>query len=631
MASLSQASKDHQQATSKLELRLAEVERHLAARDRAAADPPVKPPRQSETEQEEEDDPHSILEYRLGETIWDTVAIVGLPELGSGASAVLLASMLLNALTQAYICWVLVHSEKFISQNAFKDLLQAAERWRISEAHDHTAVDAGGVSLVSRVCGQDAALSVAGTQSTILGEINAYLGLQPYQLSPTSVGTGPLLCSVCLFLFTVLILRELRRLFCSVHAVGALPRGCTRLEEGRLVAISRQRLACVLAMGVLRATIAIALLYTGVTWLASTSSITNLILNAAALGFVLDLDERIYETTVPARVQSFIASLEPLRYRRAPYYMEALAPLVSTIGIVTTCILALVMPISRDMLAVKQALCAGNLDFAVGENPAGFAVARLTTPFGQASQEHNLKVLAVQELRALPRDGTPRYSGLGTSDFHFARDVTMTLEDLSEVSMCEDMDVFAGGVAVKEQPFGFLTIREETGLYRGQSFAERPFRCADYQAFCDSEGLMRVWCPLTCGCDDARSGLAFSQPAKGCPRSCVARAASAIANESCVDMNVSNTSAWERYWRGYQKAMLDELPLKAPEVQRFVAHQIATGCSGLAPDPLGVQDFCDDTFPALRNNGIGAISAFCPARCCRRPNPTAFCPSDCGG
>ena len=60
--------------------------------------------------------------------------------------------------------------------------------------------------------------------------------------------------------------------------------------------------------------IAAVLLYTGILWLSHTSSMTDLILNAAALGFIMDTDELLFAATTPAVVHNVVSRLEPLSY-----------------------------------------------------------------------------------------------------------------------------------------------------------------------------------------------------------------------------------------------------------------------------------------------------------------------------
>lgn len=632
---LSEQAKGDRDVVGTMEARLAELERRLDALDGGGCDEKLLALEEKGPEPVENADEEAVLlEHTLGETLWDAPALIGLPELGGFCSStMLLLSMLLNALVQIYITWVLVNSESFISTGVWKDMGESVGRWRTNEAHESSAVDAAGVSLASRVCGQDDSLQVAGAQTNTLAEINAYLGLASYELQTTSLGTGPLLCSVCILLFAVLVLKDLRSTCSSLLAVFALPRGHTRVEDGRLAAVSRPRLAFFLALQLLRVLVSAALLYTGVMWLSYTSSITDLILNAAALGFVMDLDELLFETTVPGLVQKFVAGLAPVKYRKPPCYMEAVLPLLMLVAIVATSVAVLILPQIDDMLAVKDVMCAGNLDFAIQRNGVGFVAGKATVAFDpDAGAVDTIEIKAVKELKSLDlaQPGLiVQYAQPSINEQNFVRDSTMTIAQMAAQSYCEDMDTFNGGVAVREFPVWFMTVRHETGINRGSTHAEVPWRCADYARFCGAMALLRNICPITCGCTRPRSGLLISQSVMGCPASCEPIRAQALLNESCADRNVAGTPEWTNYWRSYRMVMTTLFPQLGSSYDAFISSKIALGCSDTAPDPTAGHDFCSGDAPLVKANGMGTIRGFCPALCCSGPNPSPKCPRAC--
>ena len=95
-------------------------------------------------------------------------------------------------------------------------------------------------------------------------------------------------------------------IFCMI----ALPHHTTQLKDHTLMAISSLRLLCMLILSLVRFGICAALLYSGTMWLSSTGSIGDLILNAAALGFVMDVDELFFSTIVPSSVSRLVQVLE---------------------------------------------------------------------------------------------------------------------------------------------------------------------------------------------------------------------------------------------------------------------------------------------------------------------------------
>mmetsp|Transcript_10687 Transcript_10687/g.33830 ORF Transcript_10687/g.33830 Transcript_10687/m.33830 type:complete len:669 (+) Transcript_10687:123-2129(+) len=645
VSGLSEDVKQDREAARSIEVRLTEIERLLAELrsqqpaqvqgplQQLAGDP--EPPQTEEPQPEVKGGQEAIanntndyLECSLGGTVWDAPVIIGLPEVCHGASAVLMVNLLLNLFVQLSMTWFLLNTKSFVNSDFFKELKKEADTWRLTEGHAHDKTDARSVNLVSRVCGQDETLSEATAQLGTLQEINDYLGLDPYQLEDPQI-KGIALCIVCVILFILLVFQELRAAASSLLAVAALPRGCTRLEGGRFTAISRPRFVFVLSIGLVRGSVAVGLLCAGVMWLSSTSSVTDLILNAAALGFIIDFDECLWQTTVPAMVQQFANGLAPLRYRRPPFHLEALIPMLCTVVVVIISLTALILPFGRDMIAVKQAFCGDFMDFDVRMNPAGYIASRRTRPYSEAESMVGTRIAAVKELMDYVPGQHVQYSSWSTDGIAFFRDRDMTLDEQASSGNCtRDLD---RTVWTSIRPFWFLAVRETSGVHRGLSLSEQPWRCADYVAFCDIQaGLVRYLCPISCGCADPRSGLLMNKPKKGCPKKCQEELTQALANASCVDGNVSNTVAWTRYWKTFERTTVARLgdPKQAAAIRLYVERKIALGCSDMTKDITG-GDACDEESGPYAHEGLGAIHGFCPARCCRGPAPNAQCPRAC--
>lgn len=343
-----------------------------------------------------------------------------------------------------------------------------------------------------------------------------------------------------------------------------------------------------------------------------------------------DLDELHFAATLPVLAKKFVDGLAPLRYWKPSFFLDAIVPLALTFATVVVCYLALVLPIIQDMILVKQALCGGNLDFVVAVNPAGFPVGRRTPPFsGGEVGITGAKDRAIQELREAEMGGTLQYSYFATTPAMFQSWSQQTLLDLGDISTCDDLDVYNNGRDLENFPVFFTAIREATGLHSGSSMTEQIWRCADHARFCDTDGLLRNRCPITCGCADPRSGLALSQHSHGCPPACANRVSQLVANMSCVDLDVANTPAWARYWNSYQAAVLKMFPEAPYEFHDFVRRKIASGCNDTAPDPFLGEHLCDESSPIVRGGGFGTIYAFCPAQCCNRPGHNPNCPAAC--
>ena len=119
-----------------------------------------------------------------------------------------------------------------------------------------------------------------------------------------------------------------------------------------------------------RTAVAVSMLYAGTQWLARTTNITDLILNAVALEAVLQIDEMIFTSLFPKKLQAAIYELEPVkvRYNRRWGQIESCLVLCTFVTVVLAPFFLWVHALAGDMLAVKAEYCAGNKDFVVSLN-----------------------------------------------------------------------------------------------------------------------------------------------------------------------------------------------------------------------------------------------------------------------
>merc|ERR1712099_26415 len=79
-----------------------------------------------------------------------------------------------------------------------------------------------------------------------------------------------------------------------------------------IVEVTTIRFVCSMVTGILQLGIALSLLVSGSLWLVRTTSIADLMLNAVALSYVMQLDELIYSVLVPKKVTMLVQNMEPL-------------------------------------------------------------------------------------------------------------------------------------------------------------------------------------------------------------------------------------------------------------------------------------------------------------------------------
>jgi len=134
---------------------------------------------------------------------------------------------------------------------------------------------------------------------------------------------GPLLSCLVLMMWTLCVLKEFRHIGDFLLAVWNLPRGSDtilavneRTRRVRLEQISLQRCVMATCSGAVQFTVATTLLVVGSKWLASTVSLTDLLLNAVALQFIMEIDELVFHVLCSVKIKTITTSLHPLALPR---------------------------------------------------------------------------------------------------------------------------------------------------------------------------------------------------------------------------------------------------------------------------------------------------------------------------
>merc|ERR1711862_1038449 len=97
----------------------------------------------------------------------------------------------------------------------------------------------------------------------------------------------------------------------------------------------------------------------GSLWLAKTTDIENIVLNAAALAFILDVDEILYEALVPGSVKALGRALEPFSLSESSY-VEWFSPVAHAVGVtifILIVVAAAVMPSENGMYDIAHVMC----------------------------------------------------------------------------------------------------------------------------------------------------------------------------------------------------------------------------------------------------------------------------------
>eukprot|EP00438_Fugacium_kawagutii_P026423 Skav202845 [mRNA] locus=scaffold954:3431:9655:- [translate_table: standard] len=184
------------------------------------------------------------------------------------------------------------------------DVAVVSIRWRRWSGHamsEYSTVSRE--SLAERVCALDKSLSTSGIQVLLYENIGKYL--KPEAQGYEVLFTGPVLCLVALVCWYLMVAKEAGHALALHRGIMATPVGPTRMDARenpftchvhyRLRAIPKRRKTYSAILLLYRLAIAVMLLFVGTYFLVYTVSVTELILNAVALGIILDIDDLLFD------------------------------------------------------------------------------------------------------------------------------------------------------------------------------------------------------------------------------------------------------------------------------------------------------------------------------------------------
>ncbi|CAE7749752.1 unnamed protein product [Symbiodinium sp. CCMP2592] len=322
-------------------------------------------------------------------------------------------------------------------------------------------------------------------------------------------------------------------------------------------------------------------------------SITDLILNASALGTILEIDELVFASLLPKKIQ--------VRYTRAKSQLEGTLILVGVVVVTLAPIFVWVMPLVDIMQQVKSEFCYGAQNFVVAYN--------------QDEYDWNLIYFA-------------------DDPDTFARDTVISQASISDqIVDCLDADDWPrryGATYTEREIPRFHAAAAMIGRDNATTCAELADKCGDF-----SSRLLRSVCPLTCGCHLPQANQWFKVPAQGCPNVCRTEATKRSQDIPCRDSPVGDN--WLSFWGSYPDVMQEHLGINFSDPNNPITgseyvHGLATfmqtaGCPGLvsvAQDPITRTDWCQG------NTLFASLAYICPLSCgCWADPPPDFCPRSC--
>eukprot|EP00746_Dinoflagellata_sp_MGD_P016806 gnl/MRDRNA2_/MRDRNA2_138191_c0_seq1.p1 gnl/MRDRNA2_/MRDRNA2_138191_c0~~gnl/MRDRNA2_/MRDRNA2_138191_c0_seq1.p1 ORF type:complete len:794 (-),score=134.63 gnl/MRDRNA2_/MRDRNA2_138191_c0_seq1:30-2411(-) len=476
-------------------------------------------------------------EFKISASAWELCILVGLPFLGAHGNSALVVSTVLNTLIQVALSAVVMTA---FTKHEFMSV-EEARMFRLTSAHDANKMDhANWVSLADRVCAQDRSLDIATAQLNAMDQIEEYANLTFF------VPTGLVVCTTVLFIWVLSIAGEFRRTIAFITSVCAMKPGATKIvkidESFVFVTISAVRRCFVLAMCLLRLCVASSIAVAGVIWLARTPDIRELLLNCAALGFILEIDELLDDIVLPFSVKHTVKKLKPLRMpqQKRFHWREIDCP---ACGMVTLCVLLtfsvfaiITFPMYQDLLDIRHELCdRGHRNFVIGASKDIYypiTVVGQTYAFGRTmpSLFQHVSAETMDEV-ALPTvdEGWFEYAArsafFSVSRASFEANLRWTHEDdIIDAPGCYDSP-FA-------EYYYYYPDLQKLRYLTGELSA---INCEDFKLFCHQWGFesLRWQCPETCGCNSLFSGLLST---RGCKPECMKIRDAERKDMTCEDM-----------------------------------------------------------------------------------------------
>jgi len=294
--------------------------------------------------------------YSLKESVWDVSLFTGYARLGLWSNILLAASLLLNITVQVSLCAIVATELSF---DPFDDnFIQGLHKWRQNVSE----------TVATQICEEDYTISTDTLQLQTFETTRDFLSPGMFQ----SLETGPLLASIVIFMWTLSVAEVLRGAINYLMAAWHLrlkysSETFTIVQAGDsfcIMGVTTFRIWWAILVGVMQIGIAFCLLLSGALWLAYTKSIPDLLANAVALSYVMQVDELLYQVMIPRKVKAVVTNLEPIDMskhvaKKLPSGVpkNALLTVLFTFAFFGTIVGACVVPHAFKMRELRDNIC----------------------------------------------------------------------------------------------------------------------------------------------------------------------------------------------------------------------------------------------------------------------------------
>eukprot|EP00747_Dinoflagellata_sp_TGD_P068467 gnl/TRDRNA2_/TRDRNA2_155723_c2_seq1.p1 gnl/TRDRNA2_/TRDRNA2_155723_c2~~gnl/TRDRNA2_/TRDRNA2_155723_c2_seq1.p1 ORF type:complete len:330 (-),score=39.23 gnl/TRDRNA2_/TRDRNA2_155723_c2_seq1:583-1539(-) len=300
------------------------------------------------------------------------------------------AALLLNIFVQVFFC--VMATGPMIK--AMKIDANDAKTWRETAAHSKELYDPiTGASLVKRVCTGDGSLTLATMQSDTVFDIGMY------EENYAGVSVGMLLCTVIMAVWFLTMAHEIVVIYQHFVAYSRIPK---HWRETRFVyqkedhtsmgieSLSYFRSAFMTLLLLFRMSIACTLLISGGIWLCQTFAVPDLVLNGAALAFILEIDELIFNTLVPVGAECLVRHLDPIRigkpWRWKGLGLRTVTTLVGCIIFLSVMVSHVAIPFRSKLKEIMMYMCDGDKDFIFEKLESGRVMFRATSVIAEDTE-----------------------------------------------------------------------------------------------------------------------------------------------------------------------------------------------------------------------------------------------------
>ncbi|CAJ1331864.1 unnamed protein product [Effrenium voratum] len=544
--------------------------------------------------------------YEISQSIWDACLMIGLPVLSGWDSVLVALLVVVNICTQLGFVYIvaLYMTEDILQNDELKELL----RFRAIVAHDVKYADlASGRSLATQICMNDGELHIATTQRILVDDLRSYRHI------------GPCLALLAIACWLATTLKEFFALLSFCGSMLHYPSGKHTLlqknADGKIMfaQISQlRRLALLLCVALPRAVVAVSLAITGTMYLAHTVSLEDLIMNAVALAFIMDLDQLIEEAFAPRRARYLLNEISYLPIPRLPCAhskpipvgqrtlripgigritagsQERMKNLVKAALLVTGLVLVYqkeLAPLQSRIQLALNILCSGETSFVYAVNPATGLVEATRTYTAEEFEDQSVPSVQAERLQEV-RSAVLSLARPALNDFDIETAVSPPLLRL-------DWPHRISGIYYIDKT-STNDVENQVLMLPCQNAAfQQPFREALLKLTGDQDSCAALWrdercswrnmtslralCPESCGCNDALEPAAgaFATPIWGCPAVCKYQrdVSQELRGAPCQDWALSRfvgDAYFHRFMRGIFSFSLESPDMRRAEVSLYV-------------------------------------------------------------